>query len=61
MSQCEHCGKEAPEAKNRNRIKKQYCSDKCRWAAHNRKKFNAFEADLIGLLKKYGYLNDQKN
>ena len=44
------------EVKNRNGTIKKHCCDKCRWMAHNKKKFSQFEEELMALFKKYGYL-----
>jgi len=56
MVQCLFCGKELPEAKNRNKVEKKFCGNRCRWDYHNRGKIEAFHEELMILMKKYGYL-----
>ena len=55
-----------PEAKNRNKVEKKFCNDKCRWNFHNKTRIEAFAKELaevvtltmVDLLKKHGFIKE---
>jgi hypothetical protein len=57
MVQCLSCGKDIVEPRKEKGVEIQkFCNDRCRWNYHNMKKFECFQREMAGLLKKYGYL-----
>jgi len=60
MGICPVCLEEVPEAKNRNKVEKKFCSDKCRWTFSNRKKLDdcmdEIRQAVESILKRRGYL-----
>ena len=57
MVQCGFCGQEILEPrKEKGEVIQKFCNDKCRYSFHKSKRVEAFVAELIGLLGKYGFL-----
>jgi hypothetical protein len=59
--QCLSCGKDIPEPLKLNTGDIQrFCSDKCRWNYHNRKKLDNFMDEIRqsveAIMKKHGYI-----
>lgn len=54
--ECQFCGKEIVNPKEfEGEVVQRFCSKKCRFAWHNRRKLEPFTKELKALLKKYGY------
>ncbi|PIX23349.1 MAG: hypothetical protein COZ69_08765 [Deltaproteobacteria bacterium CG_4_8_14_3_um_filter_45_9] len=53
---CRFCGKEVLTPKEyKGEVVQKFCSKKCRFAWHNRRKLEPFTKDLMALLERFGY------
>jgi len=62
MIECEweFCGKEIVRPREcRGQVVQRFCSDKCRWRFHNRKRLELFR-ELVTLLKKGGFVAGER-
>ena len=57
--ECGNCGKTILDPKDFKGGIQRFCSKKCRFAWHNRRKLVPFTKELTAVLKKYGYIRGE--